>query len=193
MDVDTNAAETKTRTVTVTLDATIPVITRLGNAEVTIEAGSTYTDAGATGFDSFDGQIDVFIMTSYTFDADGAGPNPAVPALSVDTSIPGVYTVVYDLDEDAGNSATQVTRKVTVEDTTAPLITLVTPNPFVVQVGSAFIDPGFMAMDIVDDNAALTLLVVVDVSAIPVDIPGDTNTGLVTLKIAFSGKVKKIA
>ena len=29
---------------------------------------------------------------------------------------------------------------------------------------------------------------------IPVgDLPGDTNTGLITLKIAFSGKVKKIA
>ena len=38
-------------------DTTIPVITLTGDATVTIEVGSTYTDAGATALDNYDGDI----------------------------------------------------------------------------------------------------------------------------------------
>ncbi len=39
------------------LDTTIPVITLVGDATVTIEVGATYTDAGATASDNYDGDI----------------------------------------------------------------------------------------------------------------------------------------
>ena len=46
-DANSNAAVEVTRTVNV-VDTTIPVITLLGDATVSIEVGCTYTDAGAT-------------------------------------------------------------------------------------------------------------------------------------------------
>jgi hypothetical protein len=47
-DAQANAATQVTRTVNITPDVTIPVITLLGESEVSLELGSTYTDAGAT-------------------------------------------------------------------------------------------------------------------------------------------------
>ena len=49
-----NAATTVTRTVNV-VDTTAPVITLLGEETVTLEVGATYTDAGATATDNYDG------------------------------------------------------------------------------------------------------------------------------------------
>ena len=48
-DAAGNAATQVIRTVNITPDVTIPVITLLGESEVSLELGSIYTDAGATG------------------------------------------------------------------------------------------------------------------------------------------------
>ena len=53
-----------------TIDTAVPVITLLGDATVTIEVGSTYTDAGATATDNYDGDITSSIVTVSTVDAD---------------------------------------------------------------------------------------------------------------------------
>ena len=45
-----------TRTVTITADVTVPVITLTG-ADVSQEVGGSYTDAGATALDNIDGTI----------------------------------------------------------------------------------------------------------------------------------------
>ena len=52
-----NAATQVTRTVNIGADSTIPVITLLGDAEVTKAQGTGYTDAGATASDNYDGDI----------------------------------------------------------------------------------------------------------------------------------------
>ena len=62
-DAAGNAATQVTRTVNITPDVTIPVITLLGEAEVSLELGSTYTDAGATAVDNIDGDITANIVT----------------------------------------------------------------------------------------------------------------------------------
>ena len=62
-------------------DTTLPVITLEGEATVTLEVGSTYTDVGATALDNYDGDITVNIVTV----------NP------VDTDIVGTYTVTYNV------------------------------------------------------------------------------------------------
>ena len=67
---------------------------------MTIEVGTTYTDAGATAIDNYDGDITSSIVTV----------NP------VDTAVVGVYTVTYNVTDANGNSAATVTRIVTVED-----------------------------------------------------------------------------
>ena len=56
-DAAGNAATQVTRTINITPDVTIPVITLLGESEVSLELGSIYTDAGATAIDNIDGDI----------------------------------------------------------------------------------------------------------------------------------------
>ena len=101
-DAAGNAATQVTRTVNVvnTLppDTTPPVITLLGSNPVTVQVGSTYTDAGATATDNIDGNLTGKIVTV----------NP------VNTSVVGTYTITYDVKDTAGNAATQVIRTVNV-------------------------------------------------------------------------------
>ena len=59
---------------------------------------------------------------------------------NVDTSTVGEYTVTYNVSDDAGNAATEVTRTVNVTDTTAPVITLVGDAQITVEVGSTYTD-----------------------------------------------------
>ena len=79
---------TATRTVTV-VDTTAPVITLLGQATVTIEVGSTYSDAGATANDNYDGNITSSIVISGT----------------VDTCLVGEVYITYNVTDSNGNEA----------------------------------------------------------------------------------------
>ena len=79
-------------------DTTIPLITLLGDAAVTIEVGGTYTDAGATASDNYDGDITSSIEQVST----------------VDTAIVDTYTVTYNVSDANGNAAVEVTRTVDV-------------------------------------------------------------------------------
>ena len=98
-DASGNAAVELTRTVNL-VDTTVPVITLLGEDPVTIEAGDTYTDAGATATDTYDGDITSSIVTVST----------------VNTEIVGVYTVRYNVSDASGNAAVELTRTVNVEE-----------------------------------------------------------------------------
>src|SRR3989442_3166929 len=84
-------------------DTTPPVITILGSNPVTVQVGSTYTDAGATATDNVDGVLTSKIVTV----------NP------VNTGVVGTYTVTYNVKDASGNASTQVTR----------IVNVVNPNP----------------------------------------------------------------
>ncbi|MCP3689678.1 MAG: DUF5011 domain-containing protein, partial [Gammaproteobacteria bacterium] len=103
-DSSGNVAAEVTRTVDV-VDTTLPVITMSGSSPVTVEAGSTYTDAGATASDNVDGVLTGSIVTLN----------------SVDTAAVGSYTVTYNVTDSSGNVAAEVTRTVDVVDTTLPI------------------------------------------------------------------------
>gem|GEM_PF-4614992 len=77
-------------------DTTPPVITLTGSAMVTVAWGSSYSDAGATATDDVD--------SSVTVNSSG----------SVNTAVPGTYTITYTASDVAGNAATPVVRTVTV-------------------------------------------------------------------------------
>ena len=97
----------ETRTVNVSADATIPVITLIGSSEVNINVGDAYSDAGATAEDNFDGDI----------------TNAIVINNSVDTSVAGSYTVTYNVNDAANNSANEVVRSVNVSvQPTGPVV-----------------------------------------------------------------------
>jgi metal-sulfur cluster biosynthetic enzyme len=149
-DANTNEAIQVTRTV-IAQDTTAPVITLTGEAEVTIEVGSTYTDAGATAEDNYDGDISDSIVVN----------------AEVDTNTVGSYTITYDVSDANTNEAIQVTRTVIVQDTTAPVITLTGEAEVTIEVGSTYTDAGATAEDNYDGDISDSIVVNAEV---------DTNT-----------------
>ncbi len=140
-DVFSNEVTDSSGSLTVA-DSEVPVITVLGSDPETVEAGATYTDAGATATDNVDGDLTASIVTV----------NP------VDTSVVGTYTVTYDVTDAAGNAATQETRTVVVSDTTAPVITVLGNNPETVQLGDTYTDAGATATDSLDGDLTSSII-----------------------------------
>ena len=141
-DASLNAAAQVTRTVIVE-DTTKPVITLLGTSPLVIEGGFGYADAGATAFDTLDGDL-----TSNIEIVD-----------AVDSGSVGSYTVTYNVADAAGNAADEVTRFVTIVDTTQPLITLVGPASVSIEAGDAYVDQGATASDAVDGDLTAQIFV----------------------------------
>jgi len=83
-------------------DKTPPTITLNGQNSIDILLDSSYKELGATAADDFDGAVAV-IMNG-----------------SVDTTVPGSYTISYLAYDTAGNPATLVTRTVNVVETLPP-------------------------------------------------------------------------
>lgn len=79
-------------------DVEAPVITLNGDALVEVLIGSVYTDAGVSAFDNVDGDISALVSVTG----------------SVDTSIPGTYTIKYNVSDSSGNAAIEVTRSIAV-------------------------------------------------------------------------------
>ena len=128
-----------TRKVTI-VDTTAPVITLKGEAEVTHEGGSEYVDAGVTASDNLDGDITDQVTVV----------NP------VDVTKLGEYTLTYNLTDDTGNQAAEVTRKVTVVDTTGPVITLTGDAEVTVEAGDTYEDAGATVADNIDSGLEAT-------------------------------------
>ncbi|XXK57877.1 DUF5011 domain-containing protein [Porticoccaceae bacterium nBUS_09] len=148
-----NAATQVIRTINITPDVTIPVITLLGESEVSLELGSTYTDAGATAIDNIDGDITANIVT----------------VNSVDVNTVGTYTVTYNVSDAAGNAATQVTRTVNITpDVTIPVITLLGESEVTLELGSTYTDAGATAIDNIDGDITANIVTVnsVDVNTV---------------------------
>ena len=144
-DSSSNAASIVTRTVNV-VDQTAPTITILGDNPATIEAGSTYTDAGATATDNYNNDVTSSITASST----------------VDSNTIGSYTVTYTVSDASGNQATAV-RTVIVEDSTPPTIALIGSNPVTVEAGSTYTDAGATATDAYDGDLTSSITTTSDV------------------------------
>jgi len=152
-------------------DTTAPVISLSGNATVSHEQGTAYTDAGATATDTVDGSVSV--STSGT----------------VGTSA-GTYTLTYTATDSAGNTAT-ATRTVTVADTTAPVITITGNATVGHEQGTTYSDAGATATDTVDGSVSVGISGAVGTSAetytltyTATDIAGNTATATRTVTVA---------
>lgn len=80
-------------------DTSAPQITLLGEQNIQITAGDTYSDQGATASDNVDGDI----SSGITLEG------------SVNINIPGEYVLTYNVSDAAGNAAQSAQRVVTVE------------------------------------------------------------------------------
>ncbi|HOS02158.1 MAG TPA: DUF5011 domain-containing protein [Candidatus Hydrogenedentes bacterium] len=150
-DAAGNAAAPAVRTVKVVapVDTTPPVIATLGSASITLQAGATYVDAGATASDNVDGDITSRIVTV----------NP------VNTHVLGTYYVTYDVTDAAGNAAVQKKRTVKVVDTTKPVLTLLGSSTVTINVFSTYVDAGATATDNLDGDITANIVVTGSVNA----------------------------
>jgi len=117
-------------------DTIPPVITLLGEAEVTIGAGTAYVDAGATAWDNYDGNITADIVVTN----------------HVNTAVVGIYHVIFNVTDTHGNKAVKVVRVVHVVDTTPPVITLLGEPEITIEVGAVYVDAGATAWDNLDGD-----------------------------------------
>ncbi|MCF6243418.1 MAG: BspA family leucine-rich repeat surface protein [Sulfurovum sp.] len=82
------------------IDTISPIITLHGKSKIRLSLGDTYSDAGATAVDMVDGNITKNIHITNL----------------VDTATAGRYIVTYNVKDEAGNKAKEVSRNIVVED-----------------------------------------------------------------------------
>ncbi len=147
-DAQGNMAITVTRTVVVVgVDTVAPFLVLLGEADILLEVGSTYTEAGTISQDDVDESITVVISGT------------------VDTATPGTYILTYTATDTAGNSAVE-TRTIVVyavgADVTAPIITLLGSSTIELTVGDTYAEYGATAFDDVDESITVDISGAVD-------------------------------
>jgi hypothetical protein len=156
-----------------------PVITLLGNSPVTIQVGSTYTDAGATALDNYDGNLTSSIVVTG----------------SVNTAVVGTYTLSYNVSDSSGNAAVTVTRTVNVVDTLSNENFILDnfklfPNPSeeYINISSPFT---VLTIDIYDINGKSVLKVIDNNKELIINI-SKLSTGMYTMIINNKFKFKLI-
>ena len=123
------------------LDVTAPVITLTGANPQEIPVGDAYTELGATAQDDVDGDVSANIV---------------IDASAVDTSTVGSYAVTYDVNDTAGNAATE-TRTVNVVDNIAPVITLTGAATINLLVGDTYTEEGATCTDNYDATCTVVI------------------------------------
>ncbi|MDO5552391.1 MAG: DUF5011 domain-containing protein [Planctomycetia bacterium] len=123
----------------VPVDRAAPVLTLVGPATVTIQAGQSWQDPGVIAWDALDGYLNDYVSVTGT----------------VDSQTCGVYSLFYSVSNTSGIIRT-VTRTVQVIDTHLPVISLLGDNPLYLLQGDTFSDPGAAAVDACD--GALTVV-----------------------------------
>src|SRR5690554_4180286 len=137
------------------VDNEVATITLNGANPQIIEACGTYNELGATAHDICFGDISGSII---------------IDASAVNTAVVGTYTVTYDVTDAAGNVATQVTRTVSVVDTTAPTITLNGANPQTIEACGTYNELGATANDPCFGD--ITGSIIIDASAVNTAVVG---------------------
>ena len=125
-----------------------PVISLIGQSEISLELGKSYTDAGATASDNIDGDISGSIIISS----------------DVDVNNVGTYSVTYNVSDTAGNLADEVTRVVNITpDVTKPIITLSGDAEVSLELGTAYNDSGAKASDNIDGDITSSIVTATNV------------------------------
>ncbi|TBL79860.1 immunoglobulin-like domain-containing protein [Paenibacillus thalictri] len=126
---------------TFTVDRTPPLITLNGSAMMQVEAGSSFTDPGATAADRVEGDI-----TSRISVTGSVYPNQL-----------GTYNLEYRVSNQMGIPAPTVIRSVYVVDTRPPVITILGDDSILLTTGDVYVDPGATAVDSFEGNVPVTV------------------------------------
>lgn len=98
------------------VDTVAPVLSLVGDANISLDAGTEFSDDGATANDDVDGSITANISVSG----------------SVNTDVPGEYPLTYNVSDAAGNAAIELTRQVTVDAVPVMQVTIDTQGATIV-------------------------------------------------------------
>jgi len=126
-------------------DGTIPVITLIGSDTISVEKGgstsSCWNPVAGVNYNASD-------------EALGDLNSEVDISSDLDCTLPGIYTICYDVEDASGNQAATKCRTVyVVLDRTPPSLTINSANPLVFeQCSGAFTAPDAIATDIVDGN-----------------------------------------
>ncbi|MBI1321061.1 MAG: DUF5011 domain-containing protein [Candidatus Hydrogenedens sp.] len=127
-------------------DTTPPVITLLGDATLVLECGNLSPDVMIQAIDNADGDITENVVVTVQ-DSN----------LSAAVQQPGMYLFRYNVSDEAGNNAIEVTRTVEVTDTTPPVLTLLGALELEVGCFESYVDPGATATDNCDTNVDISV------------------------------------
>lgn len=147
-------------------DSTKPVITLKGDSIVTINLGTTYTDAGATATDNIDGNITSKIKVNS----------------NVNINRVGTYIVTYTVTDNAGNTAT-LTRTVKVVDYMTG-IAVTAPSKTEYKYNEDLDLTGMIAQKVMASGNKVTL----SSSEYSVSGYNKTTLGEQTITVTYSGK-----
>jgi endo-1,4-beta-xylanase len=151
---DPNPAPNNTASAAVQVSNAPPAITAVGPLATTVECATSYVDPGATAVDACQGPVAV------------------TTSGSVNVGQVGSYALTYSAVDQAGGQAAPVVRTVTVADTTPPVVTVLGPNPEIVECATTFVDPGATALD-----SCVGPLPVAASGAVDAGVPGSYSLG----------------
>jgi len=141
-----------TRTVWVVQTA-LPVITLLGNATFYLQATFLFVDPGASVTDTLDLGL-VAQVTAYTF----LSGSVWTPVGALNSRIPGTYSLMYTVTNSHGLLAVPVYRKVIVQDTIPPALTLNGNATYYQQGNFTFVDPGCTSYDLLSGDLTSSIV-----------------------------------
>lgn len=128
-------------------DVVYPVIELTEGTAIDANVGDEYVDPGYLATDDVDGDITAKVQVSGT----------------VDTSVPGTYTLTYSVSDGYQNT-TSVDRVVTVKDIAPPVLTLEGNSICYLKLGETYTESGCSASDAVDGTVSVTTSGSVDTS-----------------------------
>ncbi len=153
--IDTNTDYINRGTYTLTVDDTDPNLSLVGINPQTIQYGNDYIELGAMATDAISGNL------SNSIEID-------VSNVDITTLNSSGYLVRYSVSDEAGNETIK-TRFVRVVDELAPQITVISPNPQVIEFGDDYVELGATATD----NYDTTVNVEVIASNVAIDTVGN--------------------
>jgi hypothetical protein len=120
-------------------DTIAPVVTLIGSSSINVECGTSYNEEGAIALDDCDGVLSV-----------------TVGGDTVDVSVTGTYVVTYSATDSSGNTGS-VSRTVVVEDTIAPVVTLIGSSTINIETDDTYNEQGAIALDQCDGTLSVTV------------------------------------
>ena len=138
------------RSIVVEIDPDAPVITLLGDVEVSHDLGSEFNDPGVTIKDASGAELPADSLV-LTITRDGESVD------KVDGNVAGSYHIRYDYTDASNRKAIPVNRSVIVADTTPPVITLIGSASVQLPPGAVYEDSGATAVDALDGDVVVTV------------------------------------